>query len=164
MLGHLRTWFIAAVTIPFAGLFSVGMMVLTGRSANLISIGAIDFGILVDSSIIVLESIYRKLTRRVPGEATGDLIVEGVTDAARPVLFSTVIILVAFIPLFTMQGVAGQIFSPMSVTYGFALLGALLFALLFAPVLGYVPAPTEQNGAVVYPWLSRFLRTVYQHV
>ena len=60
-----------------------GMMVLTGRSANLISIGAIDFGILVDSSIIVLESIYRKLTRRIPGEDTGDLIVEGLTDAGR---------------------------------------------------------------------------------
>ena len=141
MLGDLRITFIAAVTIPFAVLFAFGMMVLTGRSANLISIGAIDFGILVDSSIIVLESIYRKLSRRIQGEETGDLIVEGVTDAARPVLFSTAIILVAFIPLFTMQGVAGQIFSPMSVTYGFALLGALIFALIFAPVLGYITAP-----------------------
>ncbi len=106
---------------------------LSNRSANLISIGAIDFGILVDSSIIVLESIYRKLSRRIQGEPIRDLIVEGVTEAARPVLFSTAIILVAFIPLFTMQGVAGQIFSPMSVTYGFALCGALMFALIFAP-------------------------------
>ncbi|HTD96606.1 MAG TPA: CusA/CzcA family heavy metal efflux RND transporter [Edaphobacter sp.] len=164
MLGDLRITFIAAVTIPFAVLFSFGMMVLTGRSANLISIGAIDFGILVDSSIIVLESIYRKLSRRVDGEETGNLIVEGVTDAARPVLFSTAIILVAFIPLFTMQGVAGQIFSPMSVTYGFALLGALMFALVFAPVLGYLTAPTEQKVGDGYTWLSRFLRTRYEHV
>lgn len=164
MLGDLRITFIAAVTIPFAVLFAFGMMVLTGRSANLISIGAIDFGILVDSSIIVLESIYRKLTRRVPGEETGDLIVEGVTDAARPVLFSTAIILIAFIPLFTMQGVAGQIFSPMSVTYGFALLGALLFALIFAPVLGYVTAPTVQKVGDGYTWLSRGLRNRYEYV
>ncbi|HEY6374079.1 MAG TPA: CusA/CzcA family heavy metal efflux RND transporter [Edaphobacter sp.] len=164
MLGDLRITFIAAVTIPFAVLFAFGMMVLTGRSANLISIGAIDFGILVDSSIIVLESIYRKLSRRVPGEETGDLIVEGVTDAARPVLFSTAIILIAFIPLFTMQGVAGQIFSPMSVTYGFALLGALLFALIFAPVLGYVTAPTEQKVGDGYTWLSRGLRNRYEYL
>jgi cobalt-zinc-cadmium resistance protein CzcA len=162
MLGDLRITFIAAVTIPFAVLFAFGMMVLTGRSANLISIGAIDFGILVDSSIIVLESIYRHLTRRVPGEETGDLIVEGVTDAARPVLFSTVIILVAFIPLFTMQGVAGQIFSPMSVTYGFALLGALLFALIFAPVLGYMTAPAEQKVGDGYTWLSRHFKNAYE--
>jgi len=162
MLGDLRITFIAAVTIPFAVLFAFGMMVLTGRSANLISIGAIDFGILVDSSIIVLESIYRKLTRRIPGEETGNLIVEGVADAATPVLFSTAIILVAFIPLFTMQGVAGQIFSPMSVTYGFALLGALLFALVFAPVLGYITAPTEQKVGDGYTWLSRFLRNRYE--
>jgi heavy metal efflux system protein len=164
MLGDLRITFIAAVTIPFAVLFAFGMMVLTGRSANLISIGAIDFGILVDSSIIVLESIYRKLSRRVPGEATGDLIVEGVTDAARPVLFSTAIILIAFIPLFTMQGVAGQIFSPMSVTYGFALLGALLFALIFAPVLGYITAPAEQKVGDGYTWLSRHLKNWYERV
>lgn len=162
MLGDLRITFIAAVTIPFAVLFAFGMMVLSGRSANLISIGAIDFGILVDSSIIVLESIYRKLSRRVPGEETGDLIVEGVTDAARPVLFSTAIILIAFIPLFTMQGVAGQIFSPMSVTYGFALMGALLFALIFAPVLGYMTAPAEQKVGDGYTWLSRGLKNLYE--
>ncbi|HMF63848.1 MAG TPA: CusA/CzcA family heavy metal efflux RND transporter [Edaphobacter sp.] len=164
MLGDLRITFIAAVTIPFAVLFSFGMMVLTGRSANLISIGAIDFGILVDSSIIVLESIYRKLSRRIPGEETGDLIVEGVAEAATPVLFSTAIILVAFIPLFTMQGVAGQIFSPMSVTYGFALLGALMFALVFAPVLGYLTAPKEQKVGDGYTWLSRSLRTRYERI
>lgn len=162
MLGDLRITFIAAVTIPFAVLFAFGMMVLTGRSANLISIGAIDFGILVDASIIVLESIYRKLSRRVEGEETGELIVEGVTDAATPVLFSTAIIVVAFIPLFTMQGVAGQIFSPMSVTYGFALLGALLFALVFSPVLSYLGGHARQGVGDGYTWLSRFLRNHYK--
>ena len=162
MLGDVRITMIAAVTIPFAVLFAFGMMVLTGHSANLISIGAIDFGILVDSSIVVLESVYRKLTRRLPGEETGDLIVEGVIEASKPVLFSTAIILVAFIPLFTMQGVAGQIFSPMSVTYGFALLGALLFALVFAPVLGYVTAPKEEKAGAGQTWFSAFLRRRYE--
>lgn len=141
MLGDLRTTLIAAATIPFAVLFSFSMMVLTGRSANLISIGAIDFGILVDASIVVLENVFRRLTRRSPGADAGPAIVQGVVDAARPVLFSTLIILVAFIPLFTMQGVPGKIFAPMSVTYGFALTGALIFALVFAPVLSDVFAP-----------------------
>src|SRR6201997_1151768 len=75
MLGDLRISFIAAITIPFAVLFAFSMMVLTGQSANLISIGAIDFGILVDASIVVLESIYRKLSRRAPGEINSNLIV-----------------------------------------------------------------------------------------
>src|SRR6185437_7298002 len=85
-------------------------------------------------------------------------------DAATPVLFSTAIICVAFIPLVTMQGVAGQIFSPMSVTYGFALLGALIFALVFAPVLGYLTAPAEQKVGDGYTWLSRSLRKIYEKV
>ncbi|GAC1357809.1 MAG: CusA/CzcA family heavy metal efflux RND transporter [Acidobacteriaceae bacterium] len=161
MLGDFRITMIAAATIPFAVLFAFGMMVLTGHAANLISIGAIDFGILVDSSIVVLESVYRKLSRRLPGEETGDLIVEGVIEAARPVLFSTAIILVAFLPLFTMEGVAGQIFSPMSVTYGFALLGALVFALIFAPVLGYVTARKEERSSSGQTWLSSWLRLRY---
>src|ERR1700712_584902 len=144
MLGDVRTTIIAAFTIPFAVLFAFSMMVLTGHSANLISIGAIDFGILVDASIVVLENVYRRLSRRGPGELAGPSIIQGVKDAARPVLFSTIIILVAFIPLFTMQGVPGKIFAPMSVTYGFALTGALMFALIFAPVLSDVLAPRRK--------------------
>ncbi len=161
MLGDLRITFIAAITIPFAVLFAFAMMVFTGHSANLISIGAIDFGILVDASIVVLESIYRKLTRRLHGEQTSDLIVEGVGDAAKPVLFATLIILVAFIPLFTMQGVPGKIFAPMSVTYGFALTGALIFALVFAPVLGSLAAPKDMKNSHTDTWLSGFLRRHY---
>jgi cobalt-zinc-cadmium resistance protein CzcA len=111
-----------------------------------------------------LESIYRKLSRRIQGEPIRDLITEGVQEAARPVLFSTAIILVAFIPLFTMQGVAGQIFSPMSVTYGFALCGALMFALIFAPVLGYMTAPEEHQGGTGETRVSAWLRKHYDHL
>jgi cobalt-zinc-cadmium resistance protein CzcA len=161
MLGDLRISFLAAATIPFAVLFAFSMMVLTGQSANLISIGAIDFGILVDASIVVLESIYRKLSRRTDGDDTVDLIIEGTSNAATPVLFATLIILVAFIPLFTMQGVPGKIFAPMSVTYGFALIGALLFALVFAPVLAklVVPAHLKQENHETY--LGGFLLRRY---
>jgi cobalt-zinc-cadmium resistance protein CzcA len=174
MLGDLRTTLIAAATIPFAVLFAFSMMALTGHSANLISIGAIDFGILVDASIIVLESVFRNLSRREAGSDAGPAIVQGVVDAARPVLFSTLIILVAFIPLFTMQGVPGKIFAPMSVTYGFALTGALIFALVFAPVLSDVFArkqvatlnlsvdqSTEGAKHDEGTWLNRFFSRHY---
>jgi heavy metal efflux system protein len=163
MLGDLRISFIAAATIPFAVLFAFSLMVLTGQSANLISIGAIDFGILVDASIVVLESIYRKLSRRAPGEKNSDLIVEGASNAAKPVLFATLIILVAFIPLFTMQGVPGKIFAPMSVTYGFALCGALLFSLIFAPVLAYMVAPAQPTQDKHETLLGGFLRRRYDN-
>jgi heavy metal efflux system protein len=161
MLGDLRITAIAAITIPFAVLFSFAMMVVTDHSANLISIGAVDFGILVDASIVVLESVYRKISRRVQGEEVAELIMEGVGDAAKPVLFATLIILVAFIPLFTMQGVPGKIFAPMSVTYGFALTGALIFALVFAPVLGSFAIPKQIKQVAEDTWLSGFFRRHY---
>jgi cobalt-zinc-cadmium resistance protein CzcA len=161
MLGDLRISFIAAATIPFAVLFAFSMMVLTGQSANLISIGAIDFGILVDASIVVLESVYRKLSRGTPDEKNTDLIVEGASNAAKPVLFATFIILVAFIPLFTMQGVPGKIFAPMSVTYGFALTGALLFSLIFAPVLAQLVVPAQVKQEKHETYLGGFLRRRY---
>jgi cobalt-zinc-cadmium resistance protein CzcA len=163
MLGDLRISFIAAVTIPFAVLFAFSLMVLTGQSANLISIGAIDFGILVDASIVVLESIYRKLSRRAPDEKNSELIIEGASNAAKPVLFATLIILVAFIPLFTMQGVPGKIFAPMSVTYGFALTGALLFSLIFAPVLAYMVSPAQPTQEKHETLLGGFLRRRYDN-
>ena len=128
-----------------------------------ISIGAIDFGILVDASIVVLESIYRKLSRRTEDEKTNELIIEGASNAAKPVLFATFIILVAFIPLFTMQGVPGKIFAPMSVTYGFALTGALIFALIFAPVLAYLVVPAKQKQEKHETPLGGFLLRRYNH-
>lgn len=146
-LGDLRLTFITALTIPASILFAFGCMVLTGRSANLISIGAIDFGILVETAIVVLEHIFRKLSLGLHGESRTALIVEATAESARPVIFSTLIILVAFVPLFTMQGVPGKIFSPMSVTYGFALTGALLFALLFAPVLASFGSSVNEAAA-----------------
>ena len=173
MLGDVRTTLIAAATIPFAVLFAFSMMALTGHSANLISIGAIDFGILVDASIVVLESVFRRLSERAYGSDPAPAIVQGVEDAARPVLFSILIILVAFVPLFTMQGVPGKIFAPMSVTYGFALTGALIFALVFAPVLTDVFAKrgttagepqAKKEDAEHETWLSAFFSRHYAYL
>ena len=159
-LGDVRITTIAALTIPFALLFAFSLMVLEGSSANLISIGAIDFGILVDASIIILENIYRKLSRRRHGETLSDVIVAGVADGSRPVIFATLIILVSFIPLFTMQGVPGKIFAPMSQAYGFALIGALLYAFLFAPVLCFLSSPKHVSGKET--WLIAHVRSAYE--
>src|SRR5215471_9455359 len=145
--------------MALAGLVAFALMVLTGHSANLISIGAIDFGILVDAAIVVLEAIYRELANRIMGEPIPSVIAGATALAARPVLFATAIILVAFIPLFTMRGVPGKIFAPMSITYCFALTGALIFALGFAPVLASFGAHKVSEGET---WLSRVLRRGYE--
>jgi cobalt-zinc-cadmium resistance protein CzcA len=162
-LGDVPLALVTALTIPFAVLFAFGLMSATGRSANLISIGAIDFGIIVDSAIIVLENIYRRLHEATSDEHRLDLIAEASSEAAKPVLFSTLIILVAFIPLFTMKGVPGRIFSPMSLTYSYALSGALLFALLFAPVLASFRR-SVRSGHTADPRLMRWLKHHYERI
>src|SRR2546423_14107504 len=112
------------------------MLFLRGKSANLLSIGAVDFGIIVDSSVILVENVYRYLNS---GESAALGLKERIALASREVeralFFSTAVMVCAFIPLFTMQGPEGQIFGPMADTYAFALCGALLMALVMAPVL-----------------------------
>jgi cobalt-zinc-cadmium resistance protein CzcA len=135
-LGHFRTAVIVTLTVPTALLFTFGMMALAGESANLISLGAIDFGIIVDSTLIMVESVFYHLAhRKGPGLTVPQHIMRAAREVGRPIFFSTTIIVVAFIPLFTMTGVPGRIFAPMSITYGLALLGALLMAFTLAPAL-----------------------------
>jgi cobalt-zinc-cadmium resistance protein CzcA len=156
-LGDVPVSLMAALTIPCSLLFAFALMVLTGGSANLISIGAIDFGILVDATVIVLENVYRRLEQSPPAISTRDVISEATAEAVRPVLFSVLVIIVALIPLFTMQGVPGQIFAPMSETYGFALVGALIFAVIFAPVLATLlrRERIRKTPTLVVAWLYR---------
>src|SRR5436309_9305557 len=135
-LGNMRAALIVAATVPLALLFTVSMMVNVGESANLISLGAIDFGIIVDAALIMVEAIFLQLSLH--GGHTRPVsvtIARAARHVGRPIFFSTAIILVAFVPLFTMTGVPGTIFAPMAVTYGFALLGALLIAFTVAPIL-----------------------------
>ncbi len=159
-LGHFRAAVIVALTIPLSLLFTFTMMVLIGQSANLISLGAIDFGIIVDATLIMVESIFSHLAHhRGPGLTPPQQIVRAARQVGRPIFVSTAIIVVAFIPLFTMTGVPGKIFAPMSITYGFALIGALLMAFTLAPVLCslLLTGPiSEQDTAVV-----RVVRRLY---
>jgi cobalt-zinc-cadmium resistance protein CzcA len=135
-LGNFRAALIVALTIPLSLLFTFSMMVLIGESANLISLGSIDFGIIVDATLIMVESIFFHLAHGMThGQTVEQRIVRAARQVGRPISYSTAIIVVAFIPLFTMTGVPGKIFAPMSITYGFALVGALLMAFTLAPVL-----------------------------
>lgn len=135
-LGHVRAAFIVALTVPLALLFTFTMMTVIGQSANLISLGAIDFGIIIDATLIMVESVFFNLAHGETNQSNiHQHIIRASRQVGRPICFSTTIIVVAFIPLFTMTGVPGKIFAPMSITYGFALVGALLMAFTLAPVL-----------------------------
>lgn len=164
-LGDWRMSLIAALSIPVALLFAFGLMEITGQSANLISLGSIDFGILVDAVIIGLDHIYRRLQNRDQDQHPFEAIADASSEVARPVIFSVLIIVVALIPLFTMSGVPGKIFGPMSFAYGFALLGAQIFAFIFAPVLSsWGNLRPEHKRTHVVRWLHgnylRVLKTV----
>ncbi|MFO0773839.1 MAG: CusA/CzcA family heavy metal efflux RND transporter [Nitrospiraceae bacterium] len=159
-LGNLRAALIVALTIPLSLLFTFSMMVLMGQSANLISLGSIDFGIIVDATLIMVESIFFHLAHEQrPGVTVPQHVVRAAQQVGRPIFYSTAIIVVAFIPLFTMQGVPGKIFAPMSITYAFALCGALLMAFTLAPVLCtlLLRAPVREDET----WLVRTIRRVY---
>jgi heavy metal efflux system protein len=164
-LGDWRMSLIAALSIPVALLFAFGMMEITGRSANLISLGSIDFGILVDAVIIGLDQINRRLQDRSENQSAYEAIAEASAETARPVLFSVLIIVIALFPLFTMSGVPGQIFGPMSVAYGFALAGAQCFAFIFAPVLAsYGTHKPQHRRTVLVRWLSRRYTSLLEFV
>ncbi|WP_435016950.1 efflux RND transporter permease subunit [Tundrisphaera sp. TA3] len=136
-LGDLISAGIVALVIPLALLFSVTVLYLQGKSANLLSIGAVDFGIIVDSSVIIVENIYRHITAH-GADRTRPLIqriAEASHEIERPLFFSTTIIVCAFLPLFVMTGPEGALFGPMANTYAFAIFGALAIAVTLAPVL-----------------------------
>ncbi|MGA7322995.1 MAG: CusA/CzcA family heavy metal efflux RND transporter, partial [Rhodomicrobium sp.] len=164
-LGDLRSALIVAINIPFALFFSIIVIVLRGEDANLLSLGAVDFGIVVDSAVILVENIFRVfqarerealLRRAAPlSNGTSDsnfltrirLIHVSAVQVEPAILFSTLIILAAFVPLFTMQGVEGQIFNPMARTYAYALIGALLATFTITPVLASLLLPERIEEA-----------------
>jgi cobalt-zinc-cadmium resistance protein CzcA len=135
-LSSVRIALIVAVNIPLALLFAFAALYFRGKSANLLSIGAVDFGIIVDSSVIIAENIYRHLASGEDRHAPlAGRILRAAAEIDRALLFSTLIMVCAFIPLFTMQGAEGALFGPMAQTYASALAGALLLAVMLTPVL-----------------------------
>lgn len=138
-LGNLRGSLIVALTIPFSLLFASICLSLKNIPANLLSLGALDFGMVVDGAVVMVENIVRHLTH---SESTTKTTIGRIRDAAyevqRPVFYAIAIIITAYLPIFTLQRVEGRLFKPMAWTVAFALLGALLFSMLIAPVLSSV--------------------------
>jgi len=186
-LGDLRSAIIVGVNIPFALFFSIIILVLQGQDANLLSIGAVDFGIIIDSAVILVENIFRNLQAMPSAQAQ---MVESLSQGAygteptpqagpiwtvrlrmiylsalqvdKAILFSTAITIAAFGPLFTMQGVEGQIFGPMARTYGYALAGALIATFTVTPVLSsfMMPAQIKETETFIVRGLHRIYRPV----
>ncbi|MEO6954840.1 MAG: efflux RND transporter permease subunit [Polyangia bacterium] len=158
-LGNTRAALITAVTIPVSLLIAFIGMVVTGTPANLISLGAVDFGIVVDSTVIMMENIFRHLGPHGHG-TMAQRIQNAAAEVGGPMFSSTLIIGVAFLPLFTMTGVSGVIFSPMAHTYAFAIGGAILLALTLTPTLAsrLMPADMEEKDS----WLMAHLSRMYQ--
>jgi len=152
-LGNLRSALIVGMTIPFALSFAIGLMVVRGESANLLSVGAIDFGLVVDATVIMVENIFRHLAEaaggrrgggasrldimRVPSGFSGRyaVIALAAAEVSRSIFFAAAIIIAGFVPLFTLSGIEGHIFGPMAKTYGYAIAGGLLATFTVAPAL-----------------------------
>ncbi len=152
-LGNVRAATIVAITIPFSLLWAFSWMNLLHVPANLISLGAIDFGIIVNGAVILVENIIRHLDHRHHDESVASTILAASREVSSELFFTTVIIIVGYLPLFTMQSVEKKMFSPMSYTIGLAILGSLLMALLIVPALCYI-ALQKQGPSREPRWLS----------
>jgi len=191
-LGNLRSAIIVGLSIPFALFFAVILLVVRGESANLLSVGAVDLGIIVDSAVILVENIFRNfqrspadredLLKRLASGFWGSdpttasdhaaptyswtnrlrLILVSAIQVDKAVLFTALITVAAFVPLFTMQGIEGQIFGPMARTYAYALTGALISTFTVTPVLASMFLPEHVNGTetIVVRALHRIYRPV----
>jgi len=168
-IGNLRSALIVAVTIPFALCFAVLILTAQGESANLLSVGALDFGLIVDATVIMVENIYRHLAER-SAKVENDnakftranrrsAILGAATEVNRGIFFAAAIIIASFLPLFTLTGVEGHIFGPMAKTYAYAIAGGLIATFTVSPVLSALLLPDKVGEAET--WLLRQLRRLY---
>jgi cobalt-zinc-cadmium resistance protein CzcA len=152
-----RAAIITALTIPLALLFAFIFLHATGEAANLLSIGAIDFGIIIDGTIVMVENIYRELdARRDTSYSLNEVILAAARDVDRPIFYSVAVIIAGYIPIYALTGPAGRLFHPMANTMGFALLGALLLTLTLVPVMAsyFFKGGVRQKTNFVYDWLK----------
>ncbi len=138
LLYNLRGGFIVASVIPLSMLFAVIMMVATGVSGNLMSLGALDFGLIVDGAVVMVENAIRKLHEKKNGMSNTELILESAVEVGRPVVFAVGIIIIVYFPIMTLTGIEGKMFKPMAYTVTYALIGALLLSLTYVPVMSVI--------------------------
>jgi cobalt-zinc-cadmium resistance protein CzcA len=160
-LGNVRGAIIVALTIPFALMFASICLNLSHIPANLLSLGALDFGMVVDGSVIMIENMVRHLAQKDDTHTVAQKIRDAAHEVLRPVFFARGIIIASYLPIFTLQAVEGRLFKPMAWTVCFALIGAVVFAIVVAPVLAIL---LFRNGAKewqnpIMMWLTRHYRT-----
>ncbi len=156
-LGNFRGALIVALTIPFSLLFAATCLKLKAIPANLLSLGALDFGMVVDGTVVMVENIIRHLGSRAGDHRTAtQKIFDAAHEVQRPVFYAIAIIITAYLPIFTLQRVEGRLFKPMAWTVAFALLGAILFSMTIAPVLAslFFPKGTREWHNPVMAWLT----------
>jgi cobalt-zinc-cadmium resistance protein CzcA len=180
-LGNLRSAVIVSATIPFALFFAIGIMTLRGESANLLSVGAIDFGLIVDATVIMVENIFRHLSESHAERRMGSpmqhysrsdtslrgkflTIAHAATEVNRSIFFSAAIIIAGFLPLFTLSGVEGHIFGPMAKTYAYAIIGGLIATFTVAPALSalLLPAHVTETETILVRWMRRIYTPVME--
>ena len=165
-LGSARGALMVAITVPFSLLFAFICMRFTNIPANLLSLGAIDFGIIVDAAIVVMENILRHREEHPDSPLSEENARQSAIEVARPIFFATLIIITAYLPLFAFQRVEKKLFSPMAYVVGYSLVGALLMALAIIPGLALVTyrKPRKPFHNPVLMWIARAYRQVIHHV
>ncbi|MGC1479843.1 MAG: CusA/CzcA family heavy metal efflux RND transporter, partial [Chthoniobacterales bacterium] len=160
-LGQWRAGLIVAAAIPLAMLFTGNMMLQVGIAASLLSLGAIDFGLIVDSSVIMIENCVSRLAKHREGDRL-DIVRDAAIEVRKPTMFGELIIMIVFLPILTLEGIEGKMFRPMALTMIFALLGSLVLSLTLMPVLAsfFLPRhPAEKD-----PWIVRISQSLYAPV
>jgi cobalt-zinc-cadmium resistance protein CzcA len=156
-LVSLRAAVIVALTIPLGLLFSFILLHWEGIPANLLSIGAIDFGIIIDGTVVMMENIYRELSERQGQEyKLQEVIIAAARDVDRPIFYSVAVIIAGYLPIYALSGPAGRLFHPMADTMSYALVGALIFTLTFVPVMAsywFVRGVKEKTNRA-YEWIK----------
>lgn len=160
LLGNWRAGVIVALAIPLSILFATNVMLATGITASLMSLGAIDFGLIVDSSVIMVENCIRRIAHHSDGKTHLEVIREAAIEVRKPTMFGELIIAVVYLPILTLQGTEGKLFKPMALTVLFALAGSMVVSMTLMPVLAYTTLPRSLDEKDL--WLIRWIRWIYR--
>ena len=159
MLGSLRAGIVVALAIPLSMLFAANMMALTGITASLMSLGAIDFGLIVDSSVIMVENCIRRISHNRSDRPHLEVVRDAAIEVRKPTMFGELIIAIVYLPLLTLQGTEGKLFRPMALTVLFALAGSLVLSLTLMPVLASLALPRKMEEKEIL--IIRLFHRVY---
>ena len=161
-LGHLRAAFIVALAIPLSLLFAFDLMIQAGIAGTLMSLGALDFGLIVDSSVIMVENSVRHLDHDKTKRPVTEVVAEASKEVRKPTMFGELIIMIVYLPLLALEGVEGKLFKPMALTVVFALVGSMIMSLTLMPVLAsYLLSRRKTHHE---PWIVRGLKWIYRPI